>query len=313
LSRPSIVQRLSFGVALLAAAELTASSARACTYPWVPSYATASTVEVPTNAVLLVHGRVPEGANGLALLDAAGNAVPFDVRVVTRDAFDLIPRDELEPRQSYRFGLLEQLEMGEALEFTTGAGPAAPSAELGQPDVDAWMLDYHFASCGMVHGLCVDATLPAGTTLEVYLGDSVLIYGLRGFPDYRQILPDVGPDDCVELRLRDVRGNRSEPSVFCSDALRRFELEGDRFDVSYDCTNYESYVVGGHDVAHVPADTGAALAEPVIAVDQAARLDSAQAGSSGCSLQPAQRFTAGSLASIVAALALVVHRRRRSR
>jgi len=238
--------------ALLAAAVLLLPApAQACSWGQVvleSSYPRLNAVDVPTNAVLFVYGPELRPAafpalvpDELQLVDESGQSVAFDIQAVVPSGFDLAPLQPLQPNQGY-----ELVRGGPSpyplLEFTTGSGPAAVPESLSAPTLDVVHFSYPAGSCGVLAGLCVEASAAPNTTLELRVGNEVLAPG-AGFPSphrraYAQPLAD---SECVEVRARDVRGHRSAPRTVCGEAIARFELPPD-FDVAYTCDNYLDYV-----------------------------------------------------------------------
>jgi len=241
--------------AFLAAAVslLPPAPARACSWGQVileSSYPRLNAVDVPTNAVLFVYGPELRPAaypaelvpDELQLVDESGQSVAFDIQAVVPSGFDLAPLQPLQPNQRY------QLVPGgpspyPLLEFTTGSGPAAVPESLSAPALDVVQFSYALGSCGVLAGLCVEASAAPNTTLELRVGNEVLAPG-AGLPSplaraYSQPLAD---SDCVEVRARDVRGHRSAPRTVCGEAIARLELPPDNFEVPYTCDNYLDYV-----------------------------------------------------------------------
>lgn len=336
---------LLFGAALLAGAGLEPRSASACSYAQVTleaSYPAFNAVDVPTNAVLFVYGTLP-AIDSLVLLDAAGVPTPFDARPVDRSGYDLLPREELAAGQRYRLTLLDEPSAPtDFLVFTTGSGPAAVPDQLAPPPaLDARVLEYNFATCGLITGICLTETpLPPSTTLEVRVGDEVLASNLPTFPLHRAYNQPIASDACITARLRDIRGNRSEPTSVCGDAIAHIQLQSDLYDVNYTCENYQNFVVSGegspnadqesngvdpeaadaghgatgegsfeNDTASPPTDDELILADARPTRPEASPTSKSSSTSCAVSFQRAPA-SLGALASSLIALALLFRRRR---
>lgn len=260
--------KLILGVALPLAAALLPPRAEACSYPAVvveSTYPRPGAVGVPTNAVPFIYGPALQ-AEQLTLRDATGAEVPVERRQVEPSGVDLVPLVDLAANQDYEVRLTELPEP--VLTFRTGVGPAAVPDRLDPPALEVVVLEYSFASCGEVTNICADATVTVDASIEVRVGGEVLSPGLgEPWPLSRAYGQGLRDDECVEVRARDVRGNRSAPSVACGDALNRVRLRSDMFDVSYDCESYTSYIEArssGSDAAARPApDTDAGTPDPI--------------------------------------------------
>lgn len=308
LPRASI---LSFPAALLLGAALSPSPAQACSYPIVvmeASYPERDAVDVPTNAVLFAYGSELGSGDEVILLDAQGSIVPLEVRPVTPSGFDLVPLRELEPSSRYLLRAVGPDDTSAVL-FTTGSGPAALPAQLEAPSVAVLAIDYSMGTCGEQTAICTGLSHPAGTTLEVRTGDGVLQRPLSTSPWSRFYGGQLGADDCVEVRVRDVRGNRSEPAHVCGEAIERVRVEGD----PPGCRDYTistepdaSRQGNGQVVAAAPGNTEPELDDPLP--------DAAPPGarSGGCSVnqRSAGGLGAGGLLLGMTALLTALRRRR---
>ena len=68
--------------------------------------------------------------------------------------------------------------------------------------------------------------------------------------------------------MRDVRGNRSEPTVACREQLRRPAVYVDLFSAGPTCDNYEDFLVPWTAPPAEPPWSGCALAPPAAAPDR---------------------------------------------
>lgn len=296
---------LSAGV-LLVSGPLVPSRARACSIDL--SYLefvspVMGAVGVPTNAAIFVQGPATISADAIELVDADGALVSIEARRVSPLGFDIIPSAELLPNHDYtlwaRWVGDTELPPGamrpsrdKSIPFTTGPGPASVPAQLDPPELDVRVLQYNFGSCGLQTGTCVKAPRPPDTTLELLIDGEVVRADLVDpWPRYSGPL---AADACIEVRVRDVRGNRSESSVACGERLERVWLPSDMLGVDYTCDNYESFL------------------DPLRPADLSKSTPAAAgSASSGCALAPPGAGLAriGGFASIL--LALWVANRRR--
>lgn len=303
---------------LLSAVLLVPSGAEACSYAIVvieSTYPEAGAVDVPTNAVPFVYGPELNSSDDVALVDEHGRLVPVEVRAVSPTGIDLIPLSDLAPNHKYEIRAVGSIEAA-SIEFTTGAGPAAVLTQLPPPALDVRLLKYALGTCGELSGICVEASHPSGTTLEVRIGDEVLSGGAGSpWPRYRAYGQLVADSDCVEVRARDVRGNRSEPTMACGASLKSIRLTSHIPDSGYTCDNYPTFVEpSGSDTSPsaVPGDAGAnASAERAAELD--GDLDVEQLPSSapsGCALVPTGRIHWDYGSILLGVAALLVARRR---
>jgi hypothetical protein len=86
-------------------------------------------------------------------------------------------------------------------------------------------VSYDQGTCRDLLGYCTGAVGQAGTMLEVRSGPTVLSHDgtapLSGWSDARR-----QAGDCLSVRARDIRGNRSEPAIACDDDIRELDLRG---------------------------------------------------------------------------------------
>lgn len=202
------------------------------------SYPEAGAVDVPTNAVVFFYGPQLK-SNDVELVDDAGNVVPTEARVVQPSGIDLVPQEELAPNRKYQLRAVDTNEPA-AVEFTTGAGPVDRPEVLEILESELLLLDHSLGTCGKVTGLCVNASPPPNTTLEIRVGEEVLGDGVDASqPLYRAYLAPVTSDECISVRVRDVRGNRSEPTQVCGKDVRRAQLpEPSGGSSRYTCDDY---------------------------------------------------------------------------
>jgi hypothetical protein len=305
-------------MALLSGALLMPSRSDACSYAMVvveSSYPEAGAVDVPTNAVPFVYGPELNSTSDVELVDEDGRLVPVEARVVTPTGIDLIPVSDLAPNHRYELRAVGSIEAA-SIKFTTGAGPAAVSTQLPPPALDVRLLKYALGTCGELSGICIEASHPSGTTLEVRIGDEVLSGGAGSpWPRYRAYGQPLADSDCIEVRARDVRGNRSEPTMACGESLKSIRLTSNIPDSGYACDNYSTFVEpsgGDTSPSAVPGNAGAnASAGPATALDDdlgAEQLPSS--APSGCALAAAGgiRWDYGNI--LLGAAALLAARRR---
>lgn len=302
------LSRLSFATAaLLLDAALWPATAAACRVgtPVIDaSYPERYAEEVPTNAVLFVYGSQITRED-IELYSQDGEVVPAEVRAVEPSGFDVEPLRELDPQRRYELRVSAPLGRSEAVAFTTGTGPANVSDTLQPPPLQALELIYDFDTCGQLSSLCIDVSQSPSTLLEARLGPRVLQGSFRStalayneyFNGYDEIVRDalsgdgfreVPRADCLELRLRDVRGNRSAPSRRCGGDVERVELGYVPFDVRSMCEIFSEYLPSAAAMAAGSAMPEAATASVVPASSGTPAVSSnaggcglSQAGSSG--------------------------------
>lgn len=293
---------------LLGAGPLASSRAQACSialdyFEFLSPMAGA--VGVPTNATIFVQGPATMSADVIELVDVDGEVVPIEARQVTPLGLDIIPSVELLPEHGYTLwarwiGDTEQPpgvtppSRDKSISFTTGPGPASVPAQLEAPELEVRVVQYELDSCGLQTGICVEASRPPDTTLEILLDGEVVRADTRDrWPRYSRPL---AADDCIGVRVRDVRGNRSEASAACGERLQRISFQNNIPGTDHACDDYESYLAR---YAPAPADS-TRDAEPV-----------GWAASSGCALLPSGTSPArlGGFASILLALWFACRRR----
>lgn len=316
--------------ALLAAAvALHSAPAAACSYALRAidaSYPEAGAVGVPVNAVLFVYGHSLSAA-AVQLLEDDGTDVPVQIEPAEPSGFDVRPLSPLEPERTYELrALTVQGNIDPPVRFTTGTGPAAIPERVETPELDLAVLLYPPGPCGEQQGLCLDTAAPPGTTLEVRIGEEVLLTAPPSYPStwfgaYGTYLSET---QCLEVRARDVRGRRSAPRTVCGADAHRIEVPPNA-PISYTCQNYaeltqardsESFDddpgFGIHPDAGVTSGTGAAdggRPEPQYVTIAANGPEPAASG--GCQLLGSTaRSSAGMLS--MGLLALLSMRRRRA-
>lgn len=206
------------------------------------AYPERGAVEVPTNVVLFVYGPDLDSADDVELRNANGDVVPVDARPAEPSGFDLFPLAELEPNQNYELRAPAESELTSPW-FTTGSGPAEIPQQLGAPALDVRMLNHALGSCGDVTRICLHASPQPSTTFEVRVGEEVLS-GRSAHPSipYEEYGQGLAHGECLEVRTRDARGNRSEPSIACGDALQHVWLSLNVPDSGYTCENYAGFI-----------------------------------------------------------------------
>jgi hypothetical protein len=288
---------------LMSAALLVPSPAEACSYAVVvleSTYPEAGAVDVPTNAVPFAYGPELNSTDDIALFDAEGRLVPVEARAVTPSGIDLVPLSALAPNQRYELRAVGSTESA-SVKFTTGAGPAAVATQLPPPALDVRLLKYTLGTCGEVTGMCAEASHPSGTTLEVRIGEEVLSGGAGSpLPRYRAYGRPLADGDCVEVRARDVRGNRSEPAIACGEVLKSIRLTSNIPDSGYTCDNYSNFVEPSGSDTDPSADGDNDMG--------AEQLPSS--ATSGCALVPPGRIHWGYGNIVLGVAALLAARRR---
>jgi hypothetical protein len=191
---------------------------------------------------LFVYGQ-SLSASTVQLLDADGTEVPVQIQPVEPSGFDVRPLSPLEPERTYE--LRAPSDRGEVppVRFTTGTGAAALPERLEPPELDLTVLHHPLGPCGDQHTVCLDNTTPPGTTLEVRIGEEVLQATVPGYPStwFGAYGTRLSESQCLEVRARDVRGNRSAPRTFCGADAQRIEVPPDAT-VSYTCENYAALI-----------------------------------------------------------------------
>ncbi|MFO7179950.1 MAG: hypothetical protein DIU78_014725 [Pseudomonadota bacterium] len=215
---------------LVAAGVLSAGEARACTFQVrsikVSYPARDSNVLVPTNAVLFAYGGGLE-ARDLTLRTEAGQNVPIQVVAAPSAGFDVIPAEELAPNTRYVLEVNDALSgVRDTVAFTTGDGPISGLPEPELPRFGLWQRAANLGSCGRVGVICTDVVPPETWYFEMLFRDEVL--DLHGNRHAASFLRPFQPEDCLEIRVRDVLGRRSQPMTICADEFPTDEL-GEQF------------------------------------------------------------------------------------
>jgi hypothetical protein len=315
--------------ALLAAAvALHALPAGACSYALRAidvSYPEPEAIEVPTNVVLFVYGHNLD-PEMLRLVDAGGAEVPVQVESVEPSGFDVRPLEALEPRRQYQLHAAAPLyATSDVVPFTTSSGPAALPERMEVPELAVAVLQPPYGPCGDQHSLCVDGSAPPGTSLEVRVGENMLKRYLSEQPSrwFGVFGLNVGPDDCVDVRLRDVRGRRSAPRTVCGADALRVEIAPDER-VDYTCENYSALLTERDrqassdasdldETPYTPAPVSSSAASDVAEPRDVTFADASErTASGGCQLSAS---ASGSGAGVLGLglLALLSARRRRAR
>lgn len=217
--------QLVYAGALLSGA-LMPARAVACSLPLVAieaSYPPLRATDVPTNAVLFAAG--PDlNPDDLVLLDPELRPVPIEVRAAAPSGFDVVPLAELAPNQRYR--LQTPGDRDGTILFTTGSGPAPVPERLEAPALDARVVEATVQTC-QVTLVCLGAPPAPRTMLEVRIGDEVLLTDQSyAAPRGRAYGESIDAEDCIEVRARDLRGNRSAPSIVCGADVELLRLRG---------------------------------------------------------------------------------------
>jgi hypothetical protein len=287
-------------------------------------------IDVATNAVFFVQAPAPIAEDGIELIDFAGlKGVPIEVRWLSPSSANVAPRDELLPDHSYLLRVTTP-EFGERTRsFGTGPGPLGIPARLEAPVLDRRVLRFRDDACGEFTAICADAPHPADTTLEVTLDGRTVEPGLPPqLPHFLARDQSLAADSCIEVRVRDVRGNRSEPSVACGELLRTFWLANAQLTSALTCDNDESFIDpdidGPSENESADADAGSAPSDAAPPSASAASGDAApvdgrdtervNAAVPACALRPSAAGGSRLGALLLGAVALfAAGRRRRAR
>lgn len=300
--RRSCARRIQLGFSCFASATLAMllapTPAQACSFRPVSvgaSYPRYDQHDVPTNAVLFVDGPAI-GAQNVWLRDGSDHRVPIEVRAVEASGFDIEPLEPLAPSSSYVLRVTQPQGTPTTIPFTTGSGPAAIPSVLLTPEWAPVRITYDEGTCRDLLGYCTGAVGQPGTMLEVRSGPTVLSHGgtapLSGWSDDRR-----QAGDCLSVRARDIRGNRSEPAIACDHDIGELDLR-------------ETFAPNATQPPDCEAITGVPGAAPARDIVPNWEQEANHRNSSGCVLHGRPTSTGGWLA-LGAALAALSRRRAR--
>lgn len=217
-----------------AAAAMTPGHARACSCatPHVSWSSPADdAVDVPTDVVPILRGSF----DAFEFERDDGTPVDFRERAGTEDNLtclrnvELSPSEPLEPDTKYVIrakGAASESDV--ELHFTTGAGPSE-ERELSPPELELELIenDEEVRSCEDMARGCVRLTSDDVVELLFLRGTAELARKFVTGPDLIPALA-VAPD-CVEARVRDSAGRRSEPTRRCGNELKIHHVRADAY------------------------------------------------------------------------------------
>jgi len=320
-------------MALAAVASTVVSApARACSYAATPTLEGAfprnEAVDVPTNGVLFVHGSLGV-ETGFTLTDEHGVEVPIEVSPAEPRGVVIRPIGELAPETVYELRVgdadADERSTGDRLTFTTAAGSKARGETPPAPTVRLQEFAYSSnSSCGMIHGLCVDAMAPEGYVIQLDVdGDVLLVARAREFPVRRGSNGNFPDDGCIDVRFRGPLGELSPATRLCGTEVERVTLPAQDFQNSYDCNQVEAASLAepsnASDAGWAPVEaplrggSSTVARGTVSATSDLAPSDEPAASSGGCNVTSSLGTTNhGWLAWSVLALLMARSRRTRS-